>query len=224
MIRAAALLLTLCLPLPAAGQDFVTSSGPLSDDDFYRLVACSASPGGACRDDLVRWAPSDASDLRVAIMDIKPGFPEEKVAPAQAALDDSIAQINAAGAALNLRLVAPEENPHITLHFWDQDEDDVITGMGLSGIDGGPLGAGYVYTWWDGNKHLTRGVIMLARDIALGDLPSIMLEELTQSTGLLTDIDNSWYDTRSIFAEHTNWVTALQAQDVMALRRHYPNE
>lgn len=222
MIWRALTLGALLLVTPAYAQDYITSSGRLSDDDFYRLVACAAAPGGACRDDIVRWSPGDAADLTVGIIDVKPGFPAEKVGPAKTALGDAIAQINAAGAALTMRLVKPQEDPHITVHFWDQDEDDVITGMGLTGVDGDRLGAGYIYIWWDGKKQLTRGLIMLARDIAMGDIPSIMLEELTQSTGLLTDIDNPWYDTRSIFSENTNWVTKLQPQDVMALRRHYP--
>ena len=219
----AALFCALLVPLQATAQDYVSSQGRLSDDDFYHLVACTAPPGGECQDDLVRWAPNDAANLTVAVVDIKPGFPEEKVDPAQAALDSAIAQINAAGAALRLTRVTPQDDPHITVHFWDQDEDDIITGMGLTGVDGDHLGAGYVYIWWDGDKNLSRGVIMLSRDIAHGDIASIMLEELTQSTGLLTDIDNPWYDTRSIFAENTNWVTKLQPQDIMALRRHYPN-
>ena len=36
------------MALPAAAQDFVDTNGPLSDEAFYRLVACAAPPNEEC--------------------------------------------------------------------------------------------------------------------------------------------------------------------------------
>ena len=49
-----------------------------------------------------------------------------------------------------------------------------------------------------------------------------MLEELTQSMGLMTDIRNPYYETRSVFSEDSNSVVKLGEQDREALRLHYP--
>ena len=40
--------------------------------------------------------------------------------------------------------------------------------------------------------------------------------------GLMTDIRNPYYETRSVFSEDSNTVQKLGVQDRMALRRHYP--
>ncbi|MCY4334124.1 MAG: DUF2927 domain-containing protein [Litoreibacter sp.] len=210
------------LALPAA--DFVSAQGRMDDDSFYKLVACGAKPGGACREPLVRWAPSDAADLTIGITEVKTGFPETKRPLAEEALSAAVAEVNAAGAAVQMREVGAEDDPHITVHLWDQDEGEPIKGSDLSNMNGIVMGQGYVHIWWDGRRNLTRGVILISRDIAPGDLKSIMLEEVTQSLGLLTDINNPWYDTRSIFAETSNYLTALQRQDKMVLQRHYPLE
>ncbi len=217
-------LLTVLLLLPgfAVAQDYLSSKGRLGDDDFYKTVACAAAPGGPCQEDLVRWSASDAADLTVGITEIKDGFPDALKPDVEEALDHAIADINAAGSALKMRLVEDGVDPHISIHLLDQRENEKITGMSLNHVNGQTLGAAYVHVWWNGARELTRGVILVAQDIETDDLRSIMLEELVQATGLLTDIDNSWYDTRSIFAEQVNWVISLQPQDKMALQRHYP--
>ncbi|MEM9583483.1 MAG: DUF2927 domain-containing protein [Pseudomonadota bacterium] len=217
------LALFLLIPALAQAQDYVTSEGRLSDEDFYKTVACSAPVGGACVDPIVRWAPADATDLTIGITETRAGFPESTKPHVKEAIRAAIKEINGAGAALRLRFVAADEDPHITVHLWDQGEGDTIRGMGLKQANGSILGAAYVHIWWNGDKELTRGVIIVARDIEKDDLRSVMLEEITQAMGLLTDIDNPWYDTRSILSENTNWVIALQPQDKMALRRHYPH-
>lgn len=223
MMHRLIIVLGLCgLVLPAMAQEYITTDGRLSDSDFYRIVSCAAPPGKSCQKDIVRWRPSDAKDLTVAVVDIKSAFPQRKVAPALDAIDQAISEINKADANLRLRRVRPEQDAHITVHLWNQREGEPIKGTGLNGLDGNRLGSGYVYLWWDGNKNLTRGVILLARDIAVSTIGSIVLEELTQAMGLLTDINNPWYHTRSIFSENANIVTVLQPQDIQALRKHYP--
>ncbi|MEM6408344.1 MAG: DUF2927 domain-containing protein [Pseudomonadota bacterium] len=210
------------LALPAA--DFVSAQGRMDDDSFYKLVACGAKPGGACREPIVRWAPRDAADLTIGITEVRTGFPEMKRPLAEDALRNAVDEINGAGAAVQMREVSAEDDPHITVHLWDQDEGEPIIGSDLSNMNGIELGQGFVHLWWDGRRNLTRGVILISRDVSPDGLKSIMLEEVTQSLGLLTDINNPWYDTRSIFSETSNYLTALQRQDKMVLQRHYPLE
>ncbi|WP_299963417.1 DUF2927 domain-containing protein [uncultured Roseobacter sp.] len=215
--------LMLLVGTGASADDFVSvPEGPLSDKDFYRLVACSASPKAACKDRIVRWPVVAAADLTVGIVAIDPDFPRSSRALIRRALSTAIAEINAAGAGLTLRLAPVGARPDIAVHLLGLEETDVIDGSIDPDLAGGEMGAGYVYVWWNGRGEITRAIIAFARDIHPDDIRSIALEELVQATGLLTDIDNPWYRRRSIFSQDSNEVTRLQPQDLMALRRHYP--
>ena len=63
-----------------------------------------------------------------------------------------------------------------------------------------------------------------ADDLPPGDVAPVVLEELTQAMGLMTDIRNPAYEGVSVFSEDSNAVLRLGAQDKEALRRHYPPE
>ena len=52
-------------------------------------------------------------------------------------------------------------------------------------------------------------------------IASVVLEEVVQALGLLTDIRSPVYR-RSIFAEDSNSGIRLRGQDAMVIRRHYP--
>jgi len=222
-VRRAAAPLLLCLwATTAAAQDYITVEGALDDDAFYRLVACGAPPDGVCADPMVRWRPADATDLRVAITQIAPVFSAERLRAFDKALGAAIAEINASGASLRLRRVTAAANPQITLHLLDITHGQRITGTGLIALDGTPIEAALVQVWWDSDNWLTRGAIVFPRDVEAAGLRSIMLEELTQGLGLLTDIDSRWYERRSILSETSNDMIRLGAQDIIALRRHYP--
>lgn len=52
------------------------------------------------------------------------------------------------------------------------------------------------------------------------EVASLLLEEVVQGLGLMTDISGPAYR-QSIFAEDGNATTSLAGQDAMALRRHY---
>ncbi|MEM9639662.1 MAG: hypothetical protein AAGA94_18565, partial [Pseudomonadota bacterium] len=89
--------------------------------------------------------------------------------------------------------------------------------------NGNEMPAAIFWIWWNGKKEITQAVILFANSVVLEEVPSIMVEEVVQATGLMTDIGSPWYRDRSIFAEFSdNTVTRLQPQDLMALRRHYP--
>lgn len=221
MIRAAALALALIGAAPALAQDFVVTTGLLSDDDFYRLVACRAVPGAPCAEPLVRWPPGAAQDLTVAVEPIPAAYPKPLAKLMVAALDRAIAALNGAGAGLHLRRTGAGP-AHVRLFLTPAGDGQPITGTGISGIDGEIIGAGLTTIWWNDRNALTRGVIVMAGDLPDSEVYPVMLEELTQTMGLLTDIRNPAYNDLSVFSEDSNRVTALGPQDVMVLRRHYP--
>ena len=215
-----ALLALLLSATMASGQDSVRSVGAMSDADFYNLVACAAPPGRDCTVPMVRWP--GPNDLTVSLYQIEPGFPPDRKIALQKALYAAIAQINASHAALRLRFAQAGELADITVHLLDINMGGVIDHTGLDPLDGTPIEAALVQLWWNGNLDLTRAAIVFPQNIEWSGLRSIVLEELTQSLGLRTDIDNPWYETRSVFSETSNSVTTLGTQDIMALRRHYP--
>ncbi len=206
----------------AAEEDFLVTSGKLSSEDFYRLVSCRALPGGPCTVDPVRWSPSRAQNLAVGFAPVPSNYPPQMIRRRTAAVDHAIAEINAAGAALNLRRARKGEAPDITFHLAPVREGDAIEGTGLAGVDGQVIGAALVTIWWDEGEDLAEAVIVMAANLPLSDVGPVVLEELTQAMGLMTDIRNPAYDGISVFSEDSNSVTRLGPQDREALRRHYP--
>lgn len=203
--------------------DFVTSWGKISDEDFYRLVACGAAPGGGpCQDPEVRWSRSAAAGLRIRFEPIPQGFDKYLGKEMLEALDRAIAEINSAGANLTLVRVAPRQRAEISVFLTLAGDQEPITGTGIRGIDGEIIGAGLTTVWWNNDYTLSEAVIVMAGDLPSPEVYPVMLEELTQSLGFLTDIRNPLYESHSVFSEDSNTVTRLGPQDLTALRRHYP--
>lgn len=219
MIRLLGMLLMLA-GTAAQSADYIEVPGRLSDDDFYNLVSCEALPGQPCRFEHVRWKATDAKDLTISIFQIAPDYTD--YVAADAALDNAVAEINGLGAGLTLRRVADGEDAHVTIYLSEHKGGDKISGVGIKGVDGSNIQGAYVHIFWNGARELTRGVIIFSIDLGKQDIEPVMLEEVVQSLGLLTDIRSPWYETRSIFSEDTNLVTKLGGQDAMVLRRHYP--
>ena len=215
------LILTL-IAAPALAVEFVETTGKLSDDEFYDLVACGAAPGSDCIEQVVRWGGRNASDLRVVLDPIHPDYPKPLAKAMLAALDRAIAEINAAGTALTLRRVATGHAAPLTIYLTPAREGQPIYGTGIEGIDDEIIGAGLTTVWWNDANEITSATIVMAADLPVPQVQSVMLEELTQAMGLLTDIRNPQYDSISVFSEDSNTVTRLGPQDLMALRRHYP--
>ena len=224
IVRALLLLGCLAAGLPALAQeeDFLETDGKLSNEDFYRLVACRAFPGGPCTVEPVRWPPGRARDLRIGILAPAPEYPADMIQRMSDAVDHAIDEINSAGAALHLRRALKGETPDITFHLASIHEGDAIEGTGVWGVDGQVIGAALVTVWWDAAQDLTEAVIVMAEDLPAADVRPVVLEELTQAMGLMTDIRNPFYDQESVFSEDSNRVTRLGPQDKEALRRHYP--
>ncbi len=216
------MVLAALLALRAHAQEFVTADGKLSDDDFYRLVACAAPPGGKCQKPLVRWRAKDAKDLSLGILYVEEGFPPRLRAQIEEGLDRAIDRLNAAGANLRIRHARPSESPDISLLFLDIPEGATITGTGIEALDGVVIGAATMTISWRDNRTLTDCYISSSNSARISEVYSGMLEELTQCMGLWTDIGGSYYESRSIFSESSNSLVRLGEQDLMALRRHYP--
>ncbi|ASP23001.1 hypothetical protein ANTHELSMS3_04400 [Antarctobacter heliothermus] len=205
----------------ASAEDYVETEGLLSDEDFYRLVACAAPPGTACRKTLVRW-PVDRP-LRVQLTQVDPAFLGGKQNRARAALVRAIKFINRADTAITLRQVDTDAKADIRIYLIDTDGDAPIQGTGIEGIDGATVTGARVIVWSrSGSGEIQRAKIIFGTRLHIRHYESAMIEELTQALGLLTDIRNPDYLGRSIFSQDDNDSKDLGPQDLMALRRHYP--
>lgn len=215
-----AFVLAALLASPAFASDGVRTTGPLTDTEFLRLLTCGAAPAGACQMDPVKWA--DPGKLTLSFGPVPQGYPADKASRINDAVDRALAGINSLGTAVKLRRVAPNDAPSIALRPTLFYENDAV--FGEPGVeDGEQIGAGYVYVYRNAGNTLSRGTILNAQDIAMTEINSIVLEEITQSPGLLFDIENPDYEGVSIFAQDSNSVVSLTGQDATALRLHYPD-
>ncbi|MBT8410885.1 MAG: DUF2927 domain-containing protein [Octadecabacter sp.] len=207
------------LAAPLAAQEYVVTDGPLPDGDFYNLVACGAAPGAACNMPYVAWRKPAVT---VTFAPVPLAYPAVLAKEMSRVLDTTLAQINGSAPGLNVRRVSKSESADIVLYLQPLRAGDTIRGTGRPELDGIPIGAAQVQIWWDEALRITDAVIVFAADIPLGQVGPIMLEEVTQAMGLMTDIRNPYYDSLSVFSEDSNSVVKLGVQDRMALRRHYP--
>jgi hypothetical protein len=214
--------LAVCAATAAAAESRVTFDRPVDDETFYRAVACGAPAGGDCAGPFVRWSPRDAADVVIAVGRTEPGFAAVHGRAGERALDRAIAEINGAGAALRLRRDDGARRPDIVVVFSDIAEGEEILAPDLRIPRGETMGAAYVYLWWNDRRFLTRGAILVSRSIWPEEMGPVVLEELTQAMGLLTDIEGQAYADSSVFSETSNAVRRLSRQDRAALRLHYP--
>lgn len=221
------LTVALCLalgfqPVPATlAQDFVPVTGALSDEDFYRAVACAAPPGGDCQKRFVRWSRREARDLSIRIVAVDDGYPGRLGQKFAETLETTIDSVNGAGANLQLRRAAEDETPDIRIFLLDLPPTADVRGTGLPWLDGNPLQTARFQLNWRNDGTIIECAIAVSRDVRSSLVQRILLEEITQCLGLVTDIGGSHYETRSIYSE-TGDVNRMGPQDLMALRRHYP--
>ncbi|MEM6372867.1 MAG: hypothetical protein AAF727_08830 [Pseudomonadota bacterium] len=117
----------ILMAVPAWAGDFIeVPEGPLSDNDFYRLVACTARPGGKCTDRIVKWPRRVATDLSVGIVEIADGYPRRLHAPIRRAIDAASAEISAAGARISMRVARTGETPDIAIYLVAEREFDTL--------------------------------------------------------------------------------------------------
>jgi hypothetical protein len=141
-----------------------------------------------------------------------------RAAQVDAALDAAITQINGAGAGLSLRRVPDNSPALIRLSIRSPATIELIAeGRGARSAP-----AGMVLFTPPEPDRIVGATILISSDIPLFQVNSVVLEEVTQSLGLVFDIDNPAYDRRSIFSQERNSVTVITGQDAAILRLHYP--
>ena len=191
------------------------SNGPLDDRGFYRLVACAEPPDGPCTKPFYRWRKTT---LTVGIVERAPSFLGGKLKRAEAAAVRAVQRLNAVG--MGLTLVPDEGNPDIAIHLLDVPRGNVIPAPDL--LKGKTMANAITALDVTGST-ITGAVIGFSNAMTLRQYESVMLEEITQALGLITDIQNPHYLTRSILSQNAdNSLKTLGVQDKMALIRHYP--
>jgi len=215
----------------------VETAGPLSDAAFYRLVACAAPPDGPCAKPFYRWAKSD---ITVAITQSAPAFLGGKAKRADAAVVRAVQRLNAVGMSVTLRQTSGSAD--ITVHLLDTARGTTITNSTAPLLNG--LTMANAITAFEVTAHdvtaldataldvtaldvtgsvITGAAIGVSNTLPLRQYESVLLEEITQALGLITDIQNPYYETRSILSQNAdNSLKTLGTQDRMALIRHYP--
>lgn len=208
---------------PAFAEDFVTVSKRLSDDEFYRAVACGASPGGACREPMRRWPNALACELSVSIRFRALAYPDWLYAAVTSALDASIDEINEVGAGVTLTRVEDGAAAEIMIYLPLTRTGSIVQGSGDTPPDGELMDSAFFMLSDDGEGWLSKSFVVLPRDMSEFRVHSVVLEELTQSLGLPYDISGQPYAFASIFDEDGDALKELSRQDKAALRLHYPS-
>jgi hypothetical protein len=209
----------LSLPRPVPAQEYVAVPDLISDEAFYRLVACAAPPGGDCAKPFIWWPRERRLRLRVGIAQIDEGFLGYRMDLVDRSVDRAIAEINGAGA--HLYLERAFEGPFdIPIYLVDAPQGGEIAGTGVADLDGTSISIGRVALRSRGDV-ITGAAIAISSDIRRREIASVVLEEMVQALGLVTDILSPAYSD-SIFSEDDNSTTRLRGQDAAALRRHYP--
>ncbi len=203
----------------AASRDGIRTDRLLDDREFYRLVACAARPGHACRLPFVKWPAEQAQSLKIGIVRRDASYPSELALAADRALSHAVDEINAVGAAVTLARDA--EAPDIRIVLKDLPANARLRGTGLLGMNRGRVNGALVRVWWNRRKEITRAAIVITPVIEADSLTSVMLEETVQALGFVRDVEGAAYAGRSIFAQSDNDTTTLHDQDAMVLRRHY---
>jgi Protein of unknown function (DUF2927) len=215
------LLALLLLPLVVAAEtlatDGVVSEGLLTDPDFFRLVSCGAAPDGPCRGPILRWAKRD---LTMALVMGEDAVPDDFPDRLRGAIKPALREINAAGSGIAIRLT---DGPRADIRVMPTALTEGTAMADVPGFSGpGIMGVGYMTVWSDGSDQITSAVILISTAITEEDLPSVMLEEITQALGPLYDIENPAYEGVSILSQTSNETLTIAGQDAALLRWLYP--
>ncbi|NEY91032.1 hypothetical protein [Tabrizicola oligotrophica] len=206
------------LAMPLQASDGVATEGRLSDKDFFRLATCGATPGGDCISPTVRW-PQDR--ITLALAPAQRRYSPDLARRVSREIDRAIAEINGAGAGIRITRDDNLKDPDIIVSLPALSEGELTRNIPHI-PNGQPIGVGFMWLWWNDRAQITQASMLISEDIAPADLPSVVLEELFQCLGFLYDIENRYYEGRSILSQDSNGTTSISGQDRMALRKLYP--
>lgn len=223
-MRLVVFIICLIFGTPAVAQEnhTVFLYSKVSDEDFYRAIACGAEPGGTCSYPFRRWSGPRQRDLRVALARVYDGYPAQEARYADTALELAIGRINRAGSTIKMRRVAPAAKADINIFLLNTPPNSVVRGTRIRSIEGKKIEAANVTIYWNGANQISRAVIALSHGHIASAHQSIMLEELFQALGFMSDIKGHAYSESTITYEYSNKMFALGEQDKAALRMHYP--
>ena len=189
----------------------------MEDTAFYRLVACAAPPEGECAKPFYKW---NKTDITVGIIQRPPAFLGGKLKRAEASVVRAVQRLNATGMGITLRL--DEADPDIKIHLLDIARGQKITSSSRPLLNGRIMANAITALDVDGTT-INGASIGFSNTMTIRQYESVMLEEITQALGLITDIQNPYYRSRSILSQNAdNSLKTLGEQDRMALIRHYP--
>lgn len=214
-----ALVLAL-LPGLSAAQMVVEAPGRLADEDFHRLVACAAPPGGECTQPLLRW-PTERP-IRVALRRIDPAYLGRPKQRADAALTRAVQALNGADAGFRLARVPADVPAEIEIYFLDVAAGDTLTDGAIPGLDGFAVGEVSSRLAVDTeHDQIRRAILVVSTTLPTPAYEAAMLSALTRTMGLMAIVTGPAYDRKSVLAADTGGLTELAPQDIAALRRHY---
>jgi hypothetical protein len=207
---------------PSVAYDAVYTPRKLSDDEFYSVAACNAPVGGSCRAPIVSWSRATARSLGIAVT-VSGGASGDaaSVAAIQTATARAIAEINRTGAGVQLSVVS-KSRANIVLEIVTPAEmAKYVRRSGSSSV--GDQGAdGFSTIWWDNSRQIKKGEVKISLAVPDHGVNSVVLEEIFQALGFVTDVSGAPYNGVSILSESSNAVTTISGQDRMLLLRHYP--
>ena len=207
--------------LPAQAQEFIELNRTVDDETFYRAVACAAPPGGDCGKSFLHWPEAKRKPLSVGFGSVTPALLDYQARLYDRGLADAIAQINKLGADIFLEL-DPAAND-IAIHVVDTKPGGTLEGTGEPLLDGNKLPLGLVTLRATQRGEIKAAAIAISSATRRRAIASVILEELVQALGLMTDIRSPAADYRwSIFSEDSNSGTRLRGQDAAAILLHYP--
>jgi len=211
----------------ATARDHTFSNGKLTDDQFYRAVACKANIDKPCQSRAVRWPDYLTKQLTVGLAQVQEGTTKEQEAVVRQALQDSVTLINAAGANVKLKYVTGwrAHRSWIKVHIVKpHGPKGAIKNVSLKGMNGLRAQNARTKLFVTKNYNIGRVGVTISNKITKPlQLRALVLEELVQSLGLMWDIENPYYNDKSIFSQSgPDNLLVIEGQDKAALRRHYP--
>lgn len=172
---------------------------------------------GPCAKPFYRW---EKSEITVGIVTRAPVFLGGKMKRADAAVVRALQRLAEVG--MGVRLIPADGAPDIHIHLLDVARSETITTPDTPLLDGLTMANAITALDVEGSK-ITGAAIGISRTMTIRQFESVMLEEITQALGLITDIQNPHYLSRSIFSQNAdNSLKTLGEQDKVALTRHYP--